>query len=85
MAILALGRNADRGYVAVDANPPTVSVYIDGEYVGPASANGRVRRYEVPIGRHAIKLTEQGYQESNQNVYVTPGHVTSLAIVLGRN
>lgn len=85
VAIAALARNADRGYVAVDANPATVSVYVDDEYVGPASANGRPRKYEIPVGRHVIKLTEEGYQESTQHVYVTPGHITTLAIALSRN
>ena len=33
-AVVALARNIDKGYVTVDANPSTVSVYVDGEYLG---------------------------------------------------
>ena|SRR5882757_4298557 len=84
-AIVALARPADKGYITVDANPRTVSVFVDGRYLGPASDSRHSNKYELPIGPHVVRLAQDGYQESTQHIYVTPGHVTTLAIVLGHN
>jgi len=78
----AMARDSDKGYLSVKADPATVQVYVDGKLLGPASEGRRMKKFELALGRHTVRLVQNGYVESKQNIYVTPGKATMLGIAL---
>jgi hypothetical protein len=48
------------------ATEPGTSVYVDNEFVGETTADGRLRRPSVKIGRHEVRLVKDGFEEFKQ-------------------
>ena len=71
-----------KGYLTVHSAPAKVSVFVDGKYMGPAADRFRVRKFALTPGPHTVRLASDGYTESTQHIYVTPGHTSDLPIAL---
>ncbi len=52
---------------------PGTSVYLDDEYIGEASREGKLRRTSLSAGSREIKLTKNGYEEFKSKYQFTPG------------
>jgi hypothetical protein len=42
---------------------PGTSVYLDDEFIGTTTAEGRLNRTNMKLGRHEVKLAKEGYEE----------------------
>jgi hypothetical protein len=45
---------------------PGTSVYIDGEFVGATTADGRLNRTNMKLGNHEVKLAKEGFEEHKE-------------------
>src|ERR1019366_1037554 len=75
------------------ASPPTLvivstpgqsQVYVDDEPVGSTSQQGRLRLTQLAAGQHSVRVSQSGYQESEQTVTLEPGRVTTVSATLQR-
>src|ERR1017187_4946017 len=73
------------------ASPPTLvivstpgqsQVYVDDEPVGSTSQQGRLRLTQLAAGQHSVRVSQSGYQESDQTVSLEPGRVTTVTASL---
>lgn len=66
------------GSLSVTANIEGATVYLDGEAVGPAP----IRRDELPMGRHVVRVQADGFRTFERNVNVTSGQEARVNVVL---
>ncbi|MEW6211403.1 MAG: carboxypeptidase regulatory-like domain-containing protein [Acidobacteriota bacterium] len=45
---------------------PGTLVYIDGEFVGATTADGRLNRTNMKLGNHEVKLAKEGFEEHKE-------------------
>jgi hypothetical protein len=65
------GQDSRPGSIELSSSPTGAEVYLDGsdlKQTTPATIDG------VTAGKHSLKLTLSGYQDSTQQVIVAPGH-----------
>lgn len=60
-------RDAGRGEVIFEIDPPDASIYVDGEFYGKAS---QVTRLELAAGAHRIEVVRPGYRTEETEVQV---------------
>lgn len=70
------------GRLRIEAQPTRAGVFVDDEYVGPASKNGNVQTYTVPAGQHRVTLRDSRHADASAMVAVVAGQTTSLGITL---
>ena len=46
---------------------PGTSVYLDGEFIGSTTADGRLNRTNMRLGNHEVKLAKEGYEEHKES------------------
>jgi hypothetical protein len=67
------------GRVRVEVQPRRAGVFIDGEYVGPATNHGTVRRYSLPPGQYEITLRDSGFADASTMVTIQAGQTTTIS------
>jgi hypothetical protein len=72
---------ADAAVLLLEIVPEDASVWIDGEFAGPARELGRVT---VPPGRHHIEVVRPGFRSHAEEVDLQPESVSTLRIELQR-
>lgn len=78
-------REAGFGSLAIRAQPPDATVFIDGtEWRGAADDDGEVL-VQVPAGRHRVELRRNGYGPYSTEVDVRAGVTTPLNVMLQRD
>lgn len=54
----------ERATVALSvASEPDTSIYVDNEFVGKTTGEGKLRRNDISIGEHEIRLKKDGFEE----------------------
>ena len=68
-------RNAPstNGVLAVNVNPDSANVYVDGVLVGKGDT-----RINIPAGQRNVRVTAAGYQEFNQTVSIQGGQTVTV-------
>jgi hypothetical protein len=75
-------RDARRGTLSLDVQPPDASVYVDGEFRG----SGRdARRLRLPVGRHRVEIVRPGFRTLEREVEVRTGNPVEVKIELERS
>jgi hypothetical protein len=64
--------------VAISSSPPGANVMVDNVYRGLTP----LTLTDIPAGAHTVTLQMAGYQNSVQNVVITPGQATMIQISL---
>jgi len=70
------------GHLRFDVRPDDASIYVDGEFRGPAR---RLRELQVPAGRHLIEVVRPGYRTFSREVEVKPGRTEDVGIDMDRS
>lgn len=74
----AYPRVASNGFLALQVQPVTAQVYVDGSYVGTVNdVRGMTRGEPLEAGPHSIELSEPGYESMTVNVRIAPGQTTT--------
>ncbi len=63
------------GFAEVRSEPPSASVFIDGEYVGVTP----LARLELPVGAHQVVFRLSGYRAETEGLEITAGRTSILA------
>jgi hypothetical protein len=71
----------DSGRVRLDVRPPDASVYVDGQFQGPA---GDVGELILPPGPHRVEVVRPGFRTEERDVQVEPRSARTLTIELSR-
>lgn len=66
------------GYLKIDADPGRAGVFVDGDYVGPASNFKKDRRYPVAPGQHEVTLRDSLHEDFTTTVQIRAGETTNL-------
>lgn len=65
------------GYLALQVQPTTAQVYVDGLYVGTVNdVRGTARGEPLEAGAHHVELNAPGYESAIVNVRIAPGETT---------
>lgn len=88
--VLFPGENADTAILqrteittaslAVDSDPPGASIGLDGRAMGRTPATLR----DLPIGRHRVQLTLDGYEPFSTSIVLNPGEESTVQGFLRR-
>src|ERR1017187_8144163 len=66
----------------IESTPGQSQVYVDDEPVGTTSQQGRLKLSKLPAGGHRVRVSLSGYEDHEEAVTLTDGHVTTVATVL---
>ena len=66
----------------IETKPGSATVYVDDEPVGKTSSEGRLRLSHLKSGDRRVRLTLDGYKDSEQLVAVTEGETVRLVVTL---
>ena len=80
-AEIAVPQGEPRGAVRLRIRPEDATVYVDGDYRGPA---GALRGLRLPPGQHRVQLVRPGYQPIEKEFAVEAGRTTELALAMDR-
>lgn len=66
------------GFLALQVQPTTAQVYIDGLYVGTVNdVRGMAHGEPLEAGAHSLELSAPGYESVTVNVRIAPGQTTT--------
>ena len=68
----------------IESTPGQSQVYVDDEPVGTTSQLGRLKLSKLAAGDHRVRVSLGGYEDHEEAVTLTDGHVTTVAAVLQR-
>jgi hypothetical protein len=71
----------DAGRVRLDVRPRDASVYVDGQFQGPAGDLGELF---LPPGSHRVEVVRPGFRTEERDVQIAPGSSRTLTIELTR-
>jgi len=71
----------DSGRVRLDVRPPDASVYVDGQFQGPAGEMGELI---LAPGPHRVEVVRPGFRTEERDVQVEPRSTRTLTIELSR-
>ena len=80
-AELGTPQGAPQGAVRLRIRPEDATVYVDGDYRGPANA---LAGLWLPPGRHRVELVRPGFQALDKEFDVEAGRTTELALSMDR-
>jgi hypothetical protein len=72
---------ADAGRLRLDIRPRDASVYVDGEFHGPAGDLGELT---LPPGPHRVEVVRPGFRTEERDVQLAPGSSRTVTIELVR-
>jgi hypothetical protein len=72
---------ADASRLRLDERPGDASVYLDGQFQGPASELGEL---VMAPGAHRIEVVRPGFRTEERDVQLPPGSSRTITIELGR-
>ena len=70
--------------LVVVSTPGQSQVYIDDAPVGTTSQQGRLRIVQLTPGQHTVRISLNGYQDSEQSITLEAGQVTTVSATLQR-
>jgi len=63
--------------LSISSTPSNAKVYIDAEYIGDSP----IDRYKISAGSHAVKLTEDGYNDYTENIEIKDTDISKTIMV----
>ena len=70
------------GYIRARGKPGDAGVFINGQYVGPASRFTVPEKYSAPAGDIEVSFKDPRYEDYTTKVTVRPGKTTKLKYAL---
>jgi serine/threonine protein kinase len=67
--------------LAIETLPSGVSVWVDGEYRGVTSTDGRLKVVGLPLGRHNVKFFHWGYEDHDEDMVLGAGQNEKLLML----
>ena len=72
----------NRGIIAVESNPASAAIYVDGSYAGRVTRSDGYIYLEATPGSHTVKVMASSSNISQEAVTVTKGSVSYVSFVL---
>jgi hypothetical protein len=72
---------SDAGRLRLDVRPRDASVYVDGQFQGPAGDLGELM---LPPGPHRVEVVRPGFRTEERDVQLAPGAARTVTIELVR-
>src|ERR1035437_518089 len=70
------------GYLQVNVVPNSAGLFVDGQYLGPASRYGAARKYLMTPGQHQIRMVDPRAEEGTATVQVEAGKTAKISEAL---
>ena len=83
-ALFALSAAAEDGHIKASGKPGAAGLFIDGNYVGPASRFTVTEKYLVAAGEHEVTLKDPRCEDFTTKVTIQPGKTTKVKYNLKR-
>src|SRR5579872_5328919 len=68
----------DKGYIKARGNPGDAGVFINGQYVGPATRFTVPEKYPAPAGEVELTFKDPRYEDYTTKVTVRPKKTTKI-------
>ena len=70
------------GYLKVNVVPDRAGLFVDGQYLGPASRFGAARKYLMTPGQHQIRMVDPRAEEGTATVQIEAGKTAKISEAL---
>jgi hypothetical protein len=74
----------DYGYIKARGGPDDAGIFVNGEYIGPASRYTVPEKYQVPLGEIEIAIRDARYEGFTTKATVRPGKTVHIHYSLKR-